>query len=212
MNILKPIFWMMLVLFTLTGVGCSLFETKEEEGLDKTEETTAISEETGNDISTGGYNDGSDLNGTEIKGVNSDVDTTYAEGSLMGSNADLMGGEFADPKHPLSTQIIYFLYDSSQVRPEFVKVIATHSQYLVDNPEQKVILEGHADERGSPEYNVALSEQRAKSVSRTMQRQGVLKAQMTLVSYGEEKPSAFEHDEAAWQLNRRVEIAYQANK
>ena len=81
-------------------------------------------------------------------------------------------------------------------------------QYLAEHPGQRVILEGHADERGSPEYNVALSEQRAKSVARTLAVQGVSRSQMELVSYGEEKPVAMGHDNDSFALNRRVEIVY----
>jgi len=73
-----------------------------------------------------------------------------------------------------------------------------------------VILEGHADERGSPEYNVALSERRAKAVARMLEMQGVFPEQIEIISYGEMKPSEDGHDQAAWQLNRRVEITYQA--
>lgn len=126
-----------------------------------------------------------------------------SDGSLMGS------GDLNDPSSPLSKRVIYFMYDSSQVEEEFVPVINAHAQYLSANPSQHVVLEGHADERGSREYNIALGEQRAQSVVRMLQMQGVNADQMEVVSYGEEKPAASGHDEESWHQNRRVELRYQ---
>ena len=101
------------------------------------------------------------------------------------------------------------MLDSSEIMPDFLPVIAAHAQYLVANPSQKITLEGNADERGSREYNIALGEQRAKSVASKMKVQGVSENQINVVSYGEEKPAAFGNDETAWEKNRRVEIVYQ---
>jgi peptidoglycan-associated lipoprotein len=100
------------------------------------------------------------------------------------------------------------MLDSSQVQPDFVPVIAAHSQYLLAHPGQRISLEGHADERGSREYNIALGEQRSKSVAGMMKAQGVSESQLDIVSFGEEKPAAFGSDEASWELNRRVEVVY----
>lgn len=118
------------------------------------------------------------------------------------------GGAFDDPRNPLSKSTIYFLYDSSDVKPEYEAVISAHAQYLAEHPGASIVLEGHADERGSREYNIALSEQRANAVARKMGLQGASNSQIKRVSYGEEKPVAFGHDETAWQLNRRVQIVY----
>ncbi len=120
-----------------------------------------------------------------------------------------LGPEFSDPNNPLSKSTIYFSYDSSNIRQDFLPVIAAHAQYLNYHPAQKIILGGHADERGSREYNIALGEQRAKAVYRMMKAQGVTADQIEIVSYGEEKPAAPGLDDASFQLNRRVEIAYQ---
>ena len=125
------------------------------------------------------------------------------------TNGSLMGGEFNNPDSLLSKSVIYFMFDSSEVQPVFAEVVTAHAQYLVANSAQRVILEGHADERGSPEYNVALSERRAKAVARMLEMQGVFPEQIEIISYGEMKPGAEGHDQAAWQLNRRVEITYQ---
>ncbi|MBS1212771.1 MAG: peptidoglycan-associated lipoprotein [Proteobacteria bacterium] len=113
-----------------------------------------------------------------------------------------------DPSSPLSKRVIYFMYDSSEVMPEYVQVINDHAAFLASNGGKSVVLEGHADERGSSEYNIALGEQRAKSVARLMKLQGVSDSQIQIVSYGEEKPAVPGHDESAYQQNRRVELAY----
>jgi len=120
-----------------------------------------------------------------------------------------LGAEFSDPANPLSKQTIYFKHDSSQIQQDFISVIAAHAQYLATNPGQRVILEGHTDELGSREYNIALGEQRAKSVFSILRSQGVTGQQVEVVSYGEEKPASEGVGETSWQLNRRVEITYQ---
>lgn len=118
------------------------------------------------------------------------------------------GGELDDPKSPLSKRVIYFMYDSAEISPEYLPIIDAHARYLSSHPEIQVTLEGHADERGSREYNIALGEQRANSVFRKLGIQGVGEGQVSIVSYGEEKPAVSGHDEASWQQNRRVEIRY----
>ena len=114
-----------------------------------------------------------------------------------------------DPNGPLARRTVYFVYDSSEVQPEYLPVVNTHAGYLAANRGKAVVLEGHADERGSPEYNIALGEQRAQTVAKLMKLQGVADQQMQIVSLGEEKPAVSGHDETAWQQNRRVEIIYQ---
>jgi peptidoglycan-associated lipoprotein len=108
----------------------------------------------------------------------------------------------------LSERVIYFAYDSDDVLPEYQNVVTAHAEWLAAHPDSNLVLEGHADERGSSEYNVALGERRALSVQRTMRLQGVSDAQVRVLSYGEEKPSTSGHDESSWQQNRRVELFY----
>jgi len=133
----------------------------------------------------------------------------YQPGVYGADAAANLGPEFSDPNNPLSKRTIYFMLDSSQIMPDFVPVISAHARYLVANPSQRIILEGHCDERGSREYNIALGEQRALSVANMLKVQGVSDNQIEVVSYGEEKPAAFGNDEAAWELNRRAVIDYQ---
>ncbi|MFT0213001.1 peptidoglycan-associated lipoprotein Pal [Pseudomonas sp. F1_0610] len=99
----------------------------------------------------------------------------------------------------------YFEFDSSDLKPEAMRALDVHAQDLTANG-QRVVLEGHTDERGTREYNMALGERRAKAVQRYLVLQGVSPAQLELVSYGEERPVAVGHDESAWQENRRVEL------
>ena len=105
--------------------------------------------------------------------------------------------------------VFYFDFDKSIVRPESREALAKHAEFLVSNPDARVVLEGHADERGTREYNMALGERRAKAISRYLTIQGVAASQIETVSFGEEVPVAFGHDDNAWQLNRRVEVRYE---
>lgn len=157
-----------------------------------------------NDASTSGLNKGLGLSGSEMSG------SGMHGVSGNGDYASTLGPEFNDPNNPLSKRIVYFMLDSSEVMPDFIPVIAAHAQYLIANPAQRITLEGNADERGSREYNIALGEQRAKSVASMMKVQGVSENQLEIVSYGEEKPAAFGSDESAWEQNRRVELVYKA--
>ena len=118
------------------------------------------------------------------------------------------GNPLDDPNSLLATRVIYFEYDSSNVRQEFREAIAEHARYLSENPSASMTLEGHADERGSREYNLALSENRALSVRRQMVLLGASAEQIRTVSYGEERPASDGHDETSYSLNRRVEIIY----
>ncbi len=108
----------------------------------------------------------------------------------------------------LARRTLYFDFDRAQVRPEDIPVVQAHARYLMAHPQLVVTLEGHTDERGSREYNIALGEARAKSVAKLLELSGVLHRRIRVISYGEEKPLALGHDEAAWQKNRRVEIVY----
>ncbi len=113
-----------------------------------------------------------------------------------------------DPNSPLSRRVLYFDLDSSQISPEDREIIAAHARFLSQHPDISVVLEGHADERGTREYNLALGERRAKTVEQLLTLQGVSQKQIQIISFGEERPVALDHNESAWRLNRRVEILY----
>lgn len=104
--------------------------------------------------------------------------------------------------------IIYFDFDQSELRPEYADLLAKHANQLANNSRISVRLEGHADERGSREYNIGLGERRAQTVRRMLLIQGAAANQISTVSFGEERPAAFGSDEDAYSQNRRVEIKY----
>lgn len=111
-----------------------------------------------------------------------------------------------------NTKVIYFSFDNSSVPAAAFETLRAHANYLKSNANAKVRLEGHADERGTREYNVALSERRGQSVEKFLRVQGVSAAQIEVVSYGEEKPAAYGHDEMSWAKNRRVVLNYTAGR
>lgn len=118
------------------------------------------------------------------------------------------GNALDDPSSLLSTRVVYFDYDSAEIRADYRAVVEAHAKYLASRPNTIVTLEGHADERGSREYNLALGERRAQAVRRLMALLGASAGQIRTVSYGEERPVQEGHDESAYNLNRRVELVY----
>lgn len=108
----------------------------------------------------------------------------------------------------LGQRTLYFDYDDADIRREFLDIIEAHAKNLSRNPNQRVLLEGHCDERGSREYNIGLGERRAHAVRQAFLLQGVRSDQISTISYGEERPAEKSHTEAAWARNRRVEIIY----
>jgi peptidoglycan-associated lipoprotein len=145
---------------------------------------------------------------TEVKPLDG-AKTGAPVGGAAGADQSAIALSLKDPNSPLSKRIILFDFDSSAIRDEYRSLLEAHAEFLKSNPASKVILQGHADERGSREYNLALGQRRAESVFKALSLLGVAEGQMESVSLGEEKPIAEGHDEAAWQQNRRTEILYQ---
>jgi peptidoglycan-associated lipoprotein len=136
-----------------------------------------------------------------------------ANSGAEGSGADYSKAgpddEAAGPQgRLLAERIVYFDFDSSEIKGAGTDVVAAHAKYLAAHTATRVRLEGHTDERGSREYNIGLGERRAQAVRRALLLQGASDAQISTVSYGEERPAVAGHDEAAWAKNRRVEIVY----
>lgn len=141
------------------------------------------------------------------------TDATYDDAS--GADTDSYGtddmgeGEFfGDEFGEDLAQIIYFDFDSSEVRAEDADTVRRHAMMLADNPNASVRLEGHADERGSREYNIGLGERRSQTVRRMLLIQGASAGQIQTVSFGEERPVAMGSSEDAYSQNRRVEFKY----
>jgi peptidoglycan-associated lipoprotein len=127
------------------------------------------------------------------------------------SDTDVSGRDSSEILREAAQQagtLIYFEYDRAEIKPEFVPIVTAHAKYLNANSANKVRLEGHSDERGSREYNIGLGERRAQAVRRALMLQGVTEAQITTVSYGEERPAVQGSDESAYAKNRRVELVY----
>lgn len=110
---------------------------------------------------------------------------------------------------PSESRVVYFDYDSYVIKPEFQSVIATHARFVKAQPNRKLAIEGHTDETGGREYNLALGQKRADAVRNALAILGVSQAQMEAVSFGKEKPAVAGSDEAAFSKNRRAEIRYQ---
>jgi len=141
--------------------------------------------------------------------VETPVSNTGADSSGIDAAGANAGDESAGPQGGLlARRIIYFDFDSSEIRGEGADIVSAHARALAGSTAMKIRLEGHTDERGSREYNIGLGERRAQAVRRAMLLQGASETQLTTVSYGEERPAAAGGDETAWAQNRRVEIVY----
>ncbi|MES9830321.1 MAG: peptidoglycan-associated lipoprotein Pal [Candidatus Thiodiazotropha sp.] len=176
------ILWIPILLSLLLVAGCSSTPTGEGGGAEVTEQST-----------------GADGSGDGSGGAST---------SAASQGGEWQGDPLENPNSMLATRVIYFDFDQSAVRSEYLDVIQAHADYLAANPQAVVRLEGHADEKGTREYNLGLGENRANSVRSLMLAQGVSDNQLVVVSYGEERPTAFEHNEESWALNRRVELIY----
>jgi peptidoglycan-associated lipoprotein len=160
------------------------------------------------DQSTGGVISGGDTGGAVTGGIDSGDEGSMS--ALPGD--DLSPAErLAQTDGPLSNRTIYFEFDSAALTDESISILETHGGFIAGNGEVSVRLEGHADERGSREYNIGLGDRRAQSVRRVLLFQGAATGQIDTVSYGEEQPVDPGHNEAAWARNRRVELIYTVN-
>ncbi len=116
---------------------------------------------------------------------------------------------YLDPTSSISRErSVYFDFDDFSVKNEYVGLIRLQGDYLASNPSLSVKIEGNADERGSPEYNLALGQRRAEAVLKALEIYGVKDAQLEAVSWGKERPKALGHDETAWAQNRRADLVY----
>ena len=152
--------------------------------------------------------------GCSSTGTKDDPGATVDErGTGAGTSRAQQGGAWTgnpleDPNSLLYSKTIYFDFDQSTIRSEFIDVLRAHAAYLNGNPSVGVMIEGHADERGSREYNIGLGERRANTIKRFLEAEGVSTAQINTISYGEERPVALGHDEVAWGENRRGVLVY----
>ena len=168
-----------------------------------------------------GIENQTDKNGADSQSSAADANQTDGQGTatpIAGSdtqasaleNSSLTAEQLLEQADtPLASRIIYFSYDSAKVTDESMALLEAHGNFISENGNVSVRLEGHADERGSREYNIALGDRRAQSVRRILLFQGASSDQIDTVSYGEEQPIQMGHDESSWDKNRRVELVYQ---
>jgi peptidoglycan-associated lipoprotein len=148
-------------------------------------------------------------NPTGLSGDEGAESTLSASGLVEGDSGDTLAGVVTeDFEDPLSKRVVYFEFDSIMLTPEGTRIVEAHAEYLENNRDMALVLEGHADERGTREYNLALGESRAKAVAEVFLGLGVSEDAIRIISYGEERPVDLEQSEDAWSLNRRVEILY----
>jgi len=184
---MKKLFFILVLALTVSACGERIKPDAETTG------DTTNAENNGG-ATAGGLNDGSGIGGTALEG-----------GKLVSYEKNAIN----DPNNVLSEKVVYFDFDSNSVSDDYVELVKHHGKYLSFNANASIRLEGHADERGTREYNVALAEKRAQAVKQLMLYEGAGNEQITVISYGEEKPVAFGHDDESMSLNRRVEIVYQ---
>lgn len=151
-----------------------------------------------------------DKSGTTPPAATTGTTGATTSGTSAGNVAGTATGvnPLRDPNNVLSKRSIFFEFDSFTVSDQFKPLVEAHARYLNANRSAKVTLQGHGDERGAREYNIALGQKRAEAVKRMMTLLGVQEVQIETVSFGEEKPKNLGHDEAAWAENRRVDIVY----
>jgi peptidoglycan-associated lipoprotein len=133
---------------------------------------------------------------------------TGVTGSGVPPSQQAGGNPLRDPNNILYKRSVYFDFDSFTVPDQYKQMVEAHARYLAANRNARATLQGHADERGSREYNIALGQKRSDAVKRMMTLLGVQDVQIETVSFGEERPKNPGHDEAAWTENRRVDIQY----
>ena len=139
-----------------------------------------------------------------------DNTTTAPTTPTAPTTSGVYGPNDLDTDACLRQRVVYFDLDQDALKPEFQAIMGCHAKYLRDRPSSRISLEGHADERGSREYNLGLGERRGNAVNSALQAAGGSASQLTVVSYGEERPVCTQSDESCWSQNRRVELVYSA--
>lgn len=168
--------------------------------------------------STGDTTDAGDAYGSDMSAVDQQGGTVYGGSEDAGISAGGLSeaereqaraaAEQAAEEAKRAITTFYFDFDTSEIKPEARDVLIAHAKFLAANPGQQVRLEGHGDERGTKEYNLALGERRANAVQRFLVVNGAGRGQIETVSYGEEKPAVMGSDASSWAQNRRVELIF----
>lgn len=180
--------WLLIAAFALVLTACATPGVEEERVEDPEamteEERAALREEERREAEARGVRDRDALRGEELEEA------------------------LEDPDSPINRRIVYFAFDSSEIDDEYMALLEAHGEFLADHPAQRITVEGHTDERGSREYNLALGERRAEAVRRILVLNGANGEQLQVVSYGEENPVNSASNEDAYAENRRAELVY----
>ncbi|RZU99069.1 peptidoglycan-associated lipoprotein Pal [Spiribacter vilamensis] len=187
---MKPIrYWLIPVALTALLAGCATTDDAIDDAeMAEIDQAAAAEAQTGD-------GDGSGGGGAAASGAT-------GTGSVSGEPLE-------DPDSPLSDRVIYFDYDSSTLSEDAMALIEAHGEYLANNGDRRMLVEGHTDERGSREYNLALGERRAESVEQALLISGADDDQVETVSYGEESPAVSGSGESVWSENRRAALVYE---
>lgn len=195
----RPFNWTVIALLALAVTACG---------------TTGAPETMGSGTAGNGTMDGDagDPTGDIIEGDTVESADGASASGAIGADGVAGGtrrlGPVDEETGEITERIIRFEFDSSTIQARYMPILRAHGEYLAVHPEVSVAVEGHTDERGSREYNLALGERRARAVKRVLTLNGAADQQVRTVSYGEEQPIAIGHDQAAWAKNRRAEIVY----
>ncbi len=184
----QPFYILFISLFLIVGVACSGTGTSIQE-----EVPSDVISDDEHDVKIEDGSKATTDDGPETTSLGDEGDLSMDALDALGVDSDL-------------GNVIYFDYDSYQVHEESLPLITSVAEALAASPERQLRLEGHADERGTREYNLALGERRAQSVRELILLHGVNSDQIDIVSYGEENPAVVGSNEESWQQNRRVEL------
>lgn len=150
--------------------------------------------------------------GTKTTGAGTDgasvSDSSISRGQSQSGPSSTGMAALTDPNNILSVRSVYFDFDSFSIKREFAPMVEAHADFLRQNSQMRVLLQGNTDERGSREYNLALGQKRAEALKRALTLLGVSENQIEAVSLGEEKPRCAEQNETCWGENRRSDILY----
>lgn len=200
-------------LLGLALTGCSTLKGNSAKKADDAATSTtqqADAGKTGAQTETGAVDTGVTLNGQALADQTPADKAAADKAAAEAAARAAKDKSFQDALAKLKVRTVYFDYDQSSLMDSDLAVLNAHATYLAKHADARVKLEGHADERGTPEYNMALGERRANAVALFLKTAGVKSSQLEVVSYGEEKPAFEGSDEESWARNRRVELIYTA--
>lgn len=203
---MNKIIWPILLVLALSGCSSTSDTQATVEDRTATKPVTTTDATSGKSDGSGKAAGSSGAQTTPLDGAG--VKGSSLDGKQIGEGSNYSGDPRKDPASPLATREIFFDYDSYVVKEEYRPMLEAHAAYLMSHRDARLILQGHADQRGSREYNLALAQKRAEAVRKALAVMGVSDGQMEAVSFGEEKLRNEGLTEDAHAENRRVDVVY----